>query len=74
MHGRRLIWVLPALSLTTGAPQTDTKPLEAMPGHIVLGELPDGIDVDEVLTQIPPGGFGVVGNASTGELATIVPT
>jgi alpha-tubulin suppressor-like RCC1 family protein len=74
MHGRRLLWVLPALSLTTCAPETDGQQLEAMPGYVVLGELPDGIDIDEVLAQIPPGGFGVVGNPSTGEVATIVPT
>jgi hypothetical protein len=74
MQVRRLLWALPALWLTTCATQTDGEQLEASPGYVVRGELPDGIDIEDVLTQVPPGGFGVVGDPTTGQLATIVPT
>jgi hypothetical protein len=74
MHLRRMIWAFPALALTTCTTRTDGERLEASPGYVIHGELPRGVDVQDVLAQIPPGGFGVIGDPTTGEVAMIVPT
>jgi alpha-tubulin suppressor-like RCC1 family protein len=74
MHARNLLWLLPVVSLTSCAAPTDGKRIDATPGFVVHGELPRGVDIEDVVAQIPRGGFGVVGDPSTGQLATIVST
>jgi alpha-tubulin suppressor-like RCC1 family protein len=74
MHVRRLLGTLSAVSLVTCASPTTREQLEATPGYVVHGELPRGVAIEDVLAQTPPGGFGVVGDPSTGQLATIVPS
>ena len=74
MHVRRLLWALPAVALSTCATQTEGEQLDASPGYVIRGELPPGVSVEDVLAQIPSGGFGIVGHPTTGEVAMIVPT
>jgi hypothetical protein len=74
MHVRDLSWILSVLSLTACAPQPEAGRVDATPGYLVHGELPRGVAIEDVLLRIPRRGFGVVGDPSTGELATIVPT
>jgi hypothetical protein len=76
MHARSLIWALFVVSLTTCVAQTtdDEQLANTTPGYVIHGEIPRGVSVEDVLARMPPRGIGVVGDPSTGQVATIVST
>jgi hypothetical protein len=74
MHARNLMWILPVASLIACVAETDGEQLASSPGYVIHGELPRGMSIEDVLAQIPAGRFGVIGDPSTGQVATIVPT
>jgi len=47
---------------------------ETGPGYVVEGELPDGVDLEELVAQLPAGGFGIVADPGTGDVATLIST
>ncbi|MCA9488537.1 MAG: lamin tail domain-containing protein [Myxococcales bacterium] len=42
--------------------------------YVLSGEMPADADLEEALSMVPPGGFGIVADPQTGEVATLVST
>jgi hypothetical protein len=75
MDARKLLlWLFPTLSLVACTSDRDGEPIEALPGYVIHGELPGGVSIEDVVAEVPAGGVGVVGDPTTGKMATIVPT
>jgi hypothetical protein len=72
------IWAaLPALLLAACAPETEEAPVHssfAEGGYVVEGDVPAGVDLDALMADLPAGGFLVVGDPETGEIATLTST
>ncbi|MCB9689359.1 MAG: hypothetical protein H6735_30255 [Alphaproteobacteria bacterium] len=63
--------VAAVLFLSACAEEELDSPAEREPDVIVDGTLPDGVDLDDVLATLVGGGFAVVADPATGEVATV---
>lgn len=65
----------PALLLFTAACDLGAEEIPAVPrpeeGYVIDGDLPADADLDEVLSQMVPGSFAILGDPQTGEVATV---
>jgi hypothetical protein len=68
---RHTAWLLPAFFLM--ACGADEAPSESsIRDYVIEGDLPAGMDFAPLLARLSPGGFAVVGDPATGEVATLM--
>jgi hypothetical protein len=73
MRIQRWLCVLPALVACAVEPEAQPG-AQSEGGYVIEGELPEGTDLQALVADLPPGGFAVVGDPVTGEIATIQST
>ncbi|MCB9686659.1 MAG: lamin tail domain-containing protein [Alphaproteobacteria bacterium] len=62
---------LVACGVEEGADSNDPR-LVGDGAYLLDGDMPADVDLDEALAMVPPGGFGIVADPRTGEVATLV--
>ena len=68
---RSTLWLLPVFLLTACAADGETPTEGLLDEYVVAGQLPTSMDLAAVVAKLPAGGFAVVGDPATGEMATI---
>jgi hypothetical protein len=66
---RAAAWLVPVLLILACGGKS---PSSGHAGYVVTGTLPAGSNFDEIVARLSPGGFVVVADPGTGEVATIV--
>lgn len=68
---RPLTWLVVVLA-ACAVEERSPHPVSSADAYDLYGELPDGVDLDEVVAQLSTAGFAIVSDPGTGQTATLV--